>query len=98
MNFTTLILQESDGIALLSLNRPDKRNAISYELIADLQNALDIVRTSSSQILIITGTGKAFISGMDLDNLKSLIGRSREVNIEDSRTMARVFVSFKDFL
>src|SRR5438045_4558489 len=97
MNFTTLILQESDGIALLTLNRPDKRNAISYELIADLQNALDTVRTSSSQILIITGAGKAFSSGMDLENLKSLIGRSREQNIEDSRTMARLFRSIYDF-
>ena len=97
MNFTTLILQESDGIALLTLNRPDKRNAISYELIADLQNALDTVRTSSSQILIITGAGKAFSSGMDLENLKSLLGRTREQNIEDSRTMARLFRSIYDF-
>lgn len=97
MNFTTLILQESDGIALLTLNRPDKRNAISYELIADLQKALDIIRSSPSQVLIITGSGKAFSSGMDLENLKSLIGRSAEQNIEDSRTMARLFRSIYDF-
>ena len=97
MNFTTLVLQESDSIALLTLNRPDKRSAISYELIADLQNALDTVRTSSSQILIITGAGKAFSSGMDLENLKSLMGRSQEQNIEDSRTMARLFRSIYDF-
>lgn len=97
MNLHTITLQESGRIALLTLNRPDKRNAISYELIADLQNALDHVRESDSQTLIITGAGKAFCSGMDLENLKALIGRSHEQNIEDSRTMARLFRSLYDF-
>jgi len=97
MNFKTITLHESDGIALLTLNRPDKRNAISYELIDDLQHALDAVRNSQSQILILTGAGKAFCSGMDLDNLKSLVGRTPEQNLEDSRTMARLFRSIYDF-
>ena len=97
MNFETITLHESDRIALLTLNRPDKRNAVSYELIADLQRALDHVSTSRSQVLIITGAGKAFCSGMDLENLKSLIGRTHEQNVEDSRTMARLFRSIYDF-
>jgi len=97
MNFSTLILHESNGIALLTLNRPDKRNAISYELIADLQKALGAIEKSASQVLIITGAGKAFSSGMDLENLKSLIGRTPEQNLEDSRTMARLFRSIYDF-
>src|SRR5437762_4292511 len=97
MNFTTLVLHESDGVALLTLNRPDKRNAISYELIADLQKALNAVEKSSSHVLIITGAGKAFSSGMDLENLKSLIGRTQEQNLEDSRTMARLFRSIYAF-
>ena len=97
MNFMTITIHESDGIALLTLNRPDKRNAIRYELIDDLQHALDAVRNSQSQILILTGAGKAFCSGMDLDNLKSLVGRTPEQNIEDSRAMARLFRSIYDF-
>lgn len=97
MTFHTITLHENDGIALLTLNRPDKRNAVSYELIADLQQALEAVRNSPSQVLIITGAGKAFCSGMDLDNLKSLIGRTQEQNVEDSRTMAHLFRSIYDF-
>jgi methylglutaconyl-CoA hydratase len=97
MTLKTITLHESDGIALLTLNRPDKRNAISYELIADLQQGLDAVRGSTAQVLIITGAGKAFCSGMDLENLKSLIGRTHEQNVEDSRTMARLFRSIYDF-
>jgi methylglutaconyl-CoA hydratase len=76
MNFTTLILQESDSIALLTLNRPDKRNAISYELIADLQKAFDTVRNSSSQVLIITGAGKAFSSGIEDSRTMARLFRS----------------------
>ena len=97
MNLKTVTLHESERVALLTLNRPDKRNAISYELIGDLQCALDAVSSSSSQVLIITGAGKAFSSGMDLENLKSLIGRTPEQNLEDSRTMARLFRSIYDF-
>lgn len=97
MNFQTLTVHESDGIALLTLNRPDKRNAISYELIAEMQQALDLIRNSRSLVLILTGQGKAFCSGMDLENLKSLIGRTDEQNLEDSRTMAKLFRSIHDF-
>src|SRR3954464_14853881 len=97
MNLKTITVDENQGIALLTLNRPDKRNAISYELIADLQQALDAISQSQSQVLIITGAGKAFCSGMDLENLKSLIGRTQEQNLEDSRTMARLFRSIYAF-
>ena len=97
MNFHTLTVHESDGIALLTLNRPEKRNAISYELIDEMQQALDLVRNSPSLVLILTGQGKAFCSGMDLEDLKSLIGRTEEQNLEDSRTMAKLFRSIYDF-
>src|ERR1700719_6837 len=97
MNFKTITLNESDGIATLALNRPDKRNAISYELIDDLIRALDEVRNSSTSILILTGAGKAFCSGMDLDNLKGLIGRTPEQNLADSRTMVSLFRSLYEF-
>src|SRR5690349_10915750 len=97
MTFKTITLNESTAIALLTLNRPEKRNAISYELIADLEKGLDQVSKSSARVLIVTGAGKAFCSGMDLEDLKSLIGRAHEQNLEDSRTMSRLFRSLYDF-
>ena len=97
MNYSTLQLALDSGIATLTLNRPDKRNAISYELIDDLLRVLDEVKTSSTQVLILTGAGKAFCSGMDLDNLKALTGRTPEQNLEDSRKMASLFRSLYDF-
>jgi methylglutaconyl-CoA hydratase len=97
MNFKTLQLAYSSAAATVTLNRPDKRNAISYELIDDLIRALEEVRNSAAQVLILTGAGKAFCSGMDLDNLKALIGRTPEQNLEDSRTMASLFRSLYEF-
>jgi methylglutaconyl-CoA hydratase len=97
MNYATLQLQIDARVATITLNRPDKRNAISYELIADLLAAFDEVGTSSALVLILTGAGKAFCSGMDLDDLKALTGRSPEQNLQDSETMARLFRSLYDF-
>src|ERR1035441_10902424 len=77
MHYTTLTLDFDGPLAVLTLNRPDKRNAISYELIDDILRALQEVEQSPAQIMILTGAGKAFCSGMDLDNLRSITGRTR---------------------
>jgi methylglutaconyl-CoA hydratase len=97
MTFTTLQLAYDDRVATLTLNRPEKRNAISFELIDDLLRALDEVGKSSALVLILTGAGKAFCSGMDLENLKSLIGRTPEQNLKDSETMVRLFRALYEF-
>ena len=97
MNFSTLQLTFDSGVATLTLNRPEKRNAISYELIEDLLRALEEVAKNSAQVLIISGAGKAFCSGMDLENLKALIGRSPEQNLEDSRKMVSLFRTLYEF-
>jgi methylglutaconyl-CoA hydratase len=97
MDFKAIQLGYDGGIATITLNRPEKRNAISFELIDDLLHALDEVATSQAIVLIVTGAGKAFCSGMDLENLKSLLGRSPEQNLQDSQTMVRLFRSLYEF-
>jgi methylglutaconyl-CoA hydratase len=93
MIYNTIQIAYDSGIATITLNRPEKRNAISFELIDDLLRALKEVEASGSTVLILTGAGKAFSSGMDLDNLKQLIGRSSEQNLKDSQTMVQLFRS-----
>jgi len=97
MNYKTIQLTYDSGIATITLNRPEKRNAISFELIDDLLSALKEVELSDALVLILTGEGKAFSSGMDLENLKALIGRSPEQNLRDSETMVRLFRSLYEF-
>ena len=97
MPYSTIQLAYDGRVARITLNRPDKRNAISYELIEDLLAALAEVAESSALVLILTGAGKAFCSGMDLENLKALIGRSAEQSLKDSQIMARLFRTLYDF-
>ena len=87
MKFQTLALAYDSGTAAITLNRPDKRNALSIQLLEELLTALDEVEKSDAQVGILTGAGKAFCAGMDLDELKSLIGKSHAENVEDSRRM-----------
>jgi len=97
MNYSTIELKFDTNVATITLNRPDKRNAISYELIEELLAALDEVAKSAALVLILTGNGKAFCSGMDLENLKVLVGRSPEQSLQDSQAMARLFRTLYDF-
>jgi methylglutaconyl-CoA hydratase len=97
MSYNTLVLAYQDGICQLTFNRPDKRNAISYELMDEMIAALEEVKNSSAQVLILTGAGNAFCSGMDLENLKAITSRTPEENIRDSQTMAQMFRAIYDF-
>jgi len=97
MSYNTIQLAYDGSVATITLNRPEKRNAISFDLIADLLRALDEVRKSEAIILILTGAGKAFCSGMDLDNLKALLGRTAEQNLQDSQAMVQLFRSLYEF-
>lgn len=93
----TVLYEEERGVVTITLNRPDKRNAISYELIDDLTAALAVAARSDCQIVILTGAGKAFCSGMDLDNLAQITKRSHDDNLKDSETMGRLFRTIYDF-
>ena len=97
MDYKTIKLGYEAGVATITLNRAEKRNAISFELIHDLLRAFDAVANSDAIVLILTGAGKAFSSGMDLDNLKSLLGRSPEQNLQDSQTMVQLFRALYEF-
>src|SRR5260370_38866950 len=97
MKFQTLALAYDSGIATITLNRPDKRNALSIQLLEELLAALDEVEKSDAQVGILTGAGKAFCAGMDLEELKSLIGKSHAEHVEDSRRMLRIIRRLYDF-
>jgi methylglutaconyl-CoA hydratase len=88
--FSTLILEFSGEIAKITLNRPDKRNAINTCMIAELQTALDNIEKSHSRVVIVTGAGAAFCAGMDLEMLSAIAKQSPAENQEDSRRIAKL--------
>jgi methylglutaconyl-CoA hydratase len=90
MPYSTLKLQTPGDIATITLSRPEKRNAISTEMMSDLMGALGEIETSPARVAILTGEGKAFSSGMDLSALKALATQSPAENLEDALRFARL--------
>jgi len=91
MPFETIQLAREARIATITFNRPEKRNALSFQMLAEILAALDEIEQSDAQVLIVTGGGKAFSAGMDLDELRSLVGKSSAEHLEDSRKMMHLF-------
>lgn len=88
--YSTLLLEFSGEIAKITLNRPDKRNAVTTAMIAELLTAFDVVEKSHTRVVILTGAGKAFCAGMDLDMLAAIAKQSPAENQEDSRRIAKL--------
>ncbi len=68
MNYKNLLLEKDNGIALITINRPEQLNALNRETIAELHDALDACeRDSDVKVIILTGSGtKAFVAGADI--------------------------------
>jgi methylglutaconyl-CoA hydratase len=88
--YSTLLLEFNGEIAKLTLNRPDKRNAVTTPMIAELLTALDVIEKSHTRVVIVTGAGKAFCAGMDLEMLATIAKQSPSENQEDSRRIAKM--------
>jgi methylglutaconyl-CoA hydratase len=88
--YSTLLLEFSGEIAKITLNRPDKRNAVTTAMIAELLTAFDVVEKSHTRVVILTGAGKAFCAGMDLDMLAAIAKQTPAENQEDSRRIAKL--------
>jgi methylglutaconyl-CoA hydratase len=91
MNYETLFVETADQVATVTFNRPDKRNAITTQMIAELQAVLDELEKTHVRVVILTGKGKAFCAGIDLDMLHNIAKQSAGENQEDSKRIAKMF-------
>lgn len=89
---SAVLTEITDRIGIITLNRPEKRNALSPELIAGLQNAFEEMNASDEvKVIVLRSTGKAFCAGADLTYLQQLQNFSYEENLEDSRRLMGLF-------
>ncbi|MCP3991275.1 MAG: crotonase/enoyl-CoA hydratase family protein [Actinomycetia bacterium] len=91
MQHPHLLRDQADGVAILTLNRPERRNAMSPEMIVRLADAWGELRDDPTvRVVLLEGSGdKAFCAGADLGRLIPLLTGSREVEDEwDERLMA----------
>jgi enoyl-CoA hydratase len=71
MPYETLLYSAADGIATITVNRPDKLNALNNRVIADLGDAIDEAREDGFVGgIILTGSGRAFVAGADISELE----------------------------
>jgi enoyl-CoA hydratase/carnithine racemase len=67
MDYTEILYDVADGVATITLNRPEKMNAFSTKMIAEWTDAIDAAREDDAvRVVVITGAGRGFCSGMDV--------------------------------
>ena len=89
---SVILSTTDDTIRTLTLNRPDKRNALNDELIVELKAALIAADADESvRAIVIRGAGKDFCSGADLSALQKIANASHEENLEDARSLGELY-------
>lgn len=74
MKLKNLIFEDKEGIGIITINRPDKLNALNKELLGELKGLLEVIRRDEKiKVVIITGSGqKAFAAGADISEIAEL--------------------------
>ena len=87
-----VLISDSGAIRTLTLNRPEKRNALNDALVNALKAALhEADEKDELRAVVIRGAGKDFCSGADLSALQKIAGASYEDNLEDAHSLAELF-------
>ena len=89
-----LEITKKEGIARVTLNRPELRNAFDDALIAQLKRAfLDVGNDPSIRVMVLAGNGPAFCAGADLNWMKRMAGYSYEQNLADAKGLAEMLAT-----
>lgn len=97
MTQPTVLYEVANGIARITLNRPEKRNALNGELVAGLRESLaSSARHSQCRVVVISGAGTDFCSGADLAGLDASAQAGVLDNMADARNMAEVFLMMRN--
>ncbi|HLW53809.1 MAG TPA: enoyl-CoA hydratase-related protein [Candidatus Angelobacter sp.] len=92
-----VLYEVQNGVGRITLNRPEKRNALDRELIEQLRDAIaSSARDEKCRVALITGAGKDFCSGADLAGLEKTTQAGVLDNMADARRMADVFLMMRN--
>jgi len=86
------------GVATITMNRSELHNAFNDEMISDLINCLnELSKNNEVRLLVLTGMGKSFCAGADLNWMKRMKDYSFEENLKDSQNLAELFTVLNNF-
>jgi len=95
-DYHKILYSVEQNIARVTLNRPDKRNALDDEIIDELKDAM--ARSAGDgdvRVVLIAGAGKDFCSGADLSALLKISGATVMENVDDARKLGELFISIR---
>jgi len=95
--FQFIQVESARGVQTITLNRPEKRNALSPELIDEISTVLNDAANCDCGVVILTGAGSAFCAGLDMEHLETMKAHTVEQHRRDSENMARVLRTLYEF-
>lgn len=78
MEYSNLIIDATGNVATLTLNRPNRLNALSTELLNELILAAEVIGASNTRTVVVSGSGRAFCAGVDIAMLSDAVEASNE--------------------
>jgi methylglutaconyl-CoA hydratase len=96
MDYQKILYLVEQSIARITLNRPDKRNALNSDIVNELKDAIRAsARDETARVVLLTGAGKDFSSGADLAALRRISEASVMENVADARNFAELFIEMR---
>ncbi|HXU38932.1 MAG TPA: enoyl-CoA hydratase/isomerase family protein [Blastocatellia bacterium] len=95
-DYQKILFSVEESIARITLNRPDKRNALDDEIVSEFKDALEAAsRDDSVRVVLISGAGKDFCSGADLASLQRISEAGVAESMASARVMGELFVDMR---
>ena len=91
MAYNTLLVELSDDVLNISLNRPEVHNAFNDELIAEAIDLFSNIDPEAARVIVLKGAGKSFCAGADLNWMSRMVSYTRDENVRDSSALAKMY-------
>lgn len=91
--YSTIVVADTDQIRTITLNRPERRNAMTPQMQQELIAALEDAAASGCRVLVLSGAGDAFCSGLDLSSLHESESKTELEHRAESERLARLFLA-----
>jgi methylglutaconyl-CoA hydratase len=91
VRYTAILVTEENGVRRITLNRPERRNAMTPEMQVELIVAMEEAAASDCRVVVFAGAGEAFCAGLDLSALQGMNDKSAAEHTADAERVARLF-------
>ena len=98
MEYKTITYNKHDSVGDITFNRPEIHNAFNATLLNEMSDLFDRLENDDSlRVVVITGAGKSFCAGADLNWMRSVVDQSFEENLTESNNLADLFYKIYSF-